>query len=219
MNTVMLIEDDPEVGGLVLKTKSETVRFLVCGSFKEATETIFKHPVSLIISDFYLPDGQFPSFLEKVEGIEKLPPIAVISAFADKDMVIECLNLGVTRFLEKPFTRGDLRDLLDRFFSPATDVPRPIHLDVSTRRATVRGFSTDLTEMEFRILSFFLNHREQWISREDLVKALWPTQSVSRNTFDTHFTNLKSKLPLLKRAITSIRGRGYLLSFEKIQDN
>ena len=69
----------------------------------------------------------------------------------------------------------------------------------------------ELTEVEFKIVSYMLSQRGRWISRVELIEQVWGKSSISRNVLDTHLTNLKRKVPNLRDAIKVVRGRGYLL--------
>ncbi|HPI41789.1 MAG TPA: helix-turn-helix domain-containing protein, partial [Pseudobdellovibrionaceae bacterium] len=58
-----------------------------------------------------------------------------------------------------------------------------------------KGQVIDLTPTEFRLLSYFLVHRGEAISKKELERTLWGEEDVSRNLIYTHIGNLKKKIP------------------------
>ncbi|HRO68166.1 MAG TPA: response regulator transcription factor, partial [Pseudobdellovibrionaceae bacterium] len=176
---------------------------------KQATEKLARYPFDGIVSDFILAEHDGFEFLEAVHSLKDPPKIVFMTAFANKEMAISLLNLGVHGLLEKPFSVSALTDLLEK--ERESRAVNPWKLDPATRVITTAAGDCELTEVEFRVISCLLSRSEKWISREELVEQVWGKASQSRNVLDTHLTNLKRKVPILKRALKTVRGRGYRL--------
>jgi two-component system phosphate regulon response regulator PhoB len=68
-----------------------------------------------------------------------------------------------------------------------------------------------LTPIEFRILKMLWNRRNTLVRRDEICTKLWGRMKVTEHTFDTHFSNMKRKIPELRNQIEVVRGQGYVL--------
>ena len=68
----------------------------------------------------------------------------------------------------------------------------------------------DLTALEFKLLSAFIEHDGQVLSRDRLLDLVWGSGAVMTDrVIDTHIANLRRKLGEGSSHIVSIRGVGY----------
>jgi DNA-binding response OmpR family regulator len=87
----------------------------------------------------------------------------------------------------------------------------PLTLDTRNGRATVDGQALTLTSHEYRVLAYLMHHRDEVISRSDLVEHIY-AQDFDRdsNTVEVFIARLRKKLP--PGLIETVRGLGYRLS-------
>jgi two-component system alkaline phosphatase synthesis response regulator PhoP len=90
---------------------------------------------------------------------------------------------------------------------------RGIQIDLKNSRIVRDGRTIDLSRSEARLLRYFLEHRDQTLSRPELLKAAWGYDfaPLSR-TVDVHVAWLRQKLekdPADPRVIVTVRGEGY----------
>jgi DNA-binding response OmpR family regulator len=213
MNTtvhrVLIIDDDSEFAEHLADLMPSHYQVKTAYSLKQANERLTCYPFDSIISDFVLAEHDGFEFLKTIHSLKHPPKIVFMTAFANKEMAISLLNHGVHGLLEKPFSVSTLTDLLDRKMESQT--LKPWKLDPATRVITTAAGELELTEVEFKVISYLSHHSGKWISREELLEQIWGKTNHSRNVLDTHLTNLKRKVPALKNALKSVRGRGYLL--------
>ena len=82
-------------------------------------------------------------------------------------------------------------------------------MDLKTRLVTKDGIEYILTPIEFGLLENFLKHKNQLLTREDILETIWPF-SDNENTIrkvDVHIKNLRTKMGIF--SIASVRGKGY----------
>lgn len=178
-------------------------------SLKQAIEQLTQYPFDSVVADFVLAEYDGFDFLKTLNSLKSPAKVIFITAFANKEMAISLLNNGVQGLLEKPFPLSALTDLLDK--KTKTKAATPWRLDPATRVMTTSAGNFDLTEVEFKVISYLLSNLGKWISREELVEQIWGKESRSRNVLDTHLTNLKRKVPALRDTLKVVRGRGYIL--------
>jgi DNA-binding response OmpR family regulator len=68
-----------------------------------------------------------------------------------------------------------------------------------------------LAPLEARLTSALLSRFGAVVSRETLIRALWPGKTPGRNALDVHVLRLRRRLSPLGLAIKTVRSRGYLL--------
>ena len=89
----------------------------------------------------------------------------------------------------------------------------PIALDDVTRTVTVEEEPVELTFKEYALLHFFLEHPEEVLARERIMKAVWDTDDLLESrTIDMHVRTLRQKLGAAGESIRTVRKVGYKLS-------
>lgn len=108
---------------------------------------------------------------------------------------------------------------------PADQSDVRVRVDTLAERARTRAFpqlspegvlyfsgaSVPLSPVESRLIEALLGRLGAVVSRADLMDAVWPDERPPRNALDVHISRLRRRLPEAGLAITTVRGRGYLL--------
>lgn len=94
---------------------------------------------------------------------------------------------------------------------------QPLHLtlNLDTNRVYANGVLVELGPTEFRMLHFFMGHREQVYSRMQLLEQVWKKKVwVEERTVDVHVQRLRAALKPFGMGglIQTVRGRGYRFS-------
>jgi DNA-binding response OmpR family regulator len=227
MITILAVDDDHTFLtslALVLREQGEV---LLATSRSDCERILRLRPIDVVITDFKMTDGNGLDITMTAKSLPKPPPVIVITAYADKDMAIRSANLHVFALLEKPVDLLDLKSTVARALESgkktAQDKPstESSHLALTTPQYTLEptDFSVIhqnqtifLTETEFKILFMMVRSIGRRVERDRIIEYVWGNSKTSSNLFDTHFSNLKKKLPALKTQIKSIRGHGYVFS-------
>jgi len=78
-------------------------------SAKNALEFLKKNDVSLVISDYLMPEMDGISFLAKVREIKPEITRIILTGYADKENAIKAINdVGLFQYIEKPWENDDL---------------------------------------------------------------------------------------------------------------
>jgi DNA-binding response OmpR family regulator len=87
-----------------------------------------------------------------------------------------------------------------------------VSVDLVTHRAHRAGRPLDLTAKELALLTFFLRHPGQVLSRTRIYDHVWDESFDGlSNTLEVHVAELRRKLEVHgPRVIQTLRGRGYL---------
>ena len=89
----------------------------------------------------------------------------------------------------------------------------PLEVDLVAHRVTVNGGRVRVTAMQMRLLVHLIEHRDEVVTRADLLKQVWGYHGdVQTRTVDIHVRRLRDKLGPVAKLITTVRGIGYRLS-------
>ena len=136
-------------------------------------------------------------------------------AVADR---VRGLDGGADDYLCKPFAFDELLAESGPWFGAASGCPScrcptaASSIDLATQRAQRAGHVLDLTAKELALLTFFLRHPGQVLSRTRIYDHVWDENFDGlSNTLEVHVMELRRKLEAHgPRVIQTLRGRGYL---------
>ena len=90
-----------------------------------------------------------------------------------------------------------------------------IVIDDVARTVKADGVPVELTFKEYALLHLFLEHPDQVLARERIMKEVWDTDDLLESrTIDMHVRTLRQKLGATGEAIRTVRKVGYKLSTE-----
>jgi chemotaxis protein methyltransferase CheR len=128
-----LIIEDEEFTREALNRELTKLGFEVrCASCLKETQSIFAEnkPFDLILSDIHLPDGNVLNYLSSLSNssseVTKSGPWIFITGDSSPDLLQKVIESGGFDLLRKPFSRSDLRGLLERITSREKDPVRDI---------------------------------------------------------------------------------------------
>ena len=146
-------------------------------------------------------------------------PVIFLTARDEVDDRVMGLDSGADDYLCKPFAFAELlarvRALIRRRERPSSLIlsQGDVSIDLVAQRAQRAGRALELTAKELALLSFFLRHPGQVLTREQIYENVWDGDfDTSSNTFEVHLKELRRKLEALgPRLIHNRRGHGYFL--------
>ena len=220
---IYIVEDDASIRELeqyALQTNQYTVRGFEDGaSFWAAVrETV----PDLVILDVMLPDEDGYQILGRLRetAATRTVPVIMVTAKTSEIDVVKGLDHGADDYLCKPFgimefiSRVKAVERMNRIqVYVVCNAKRDITLDDVARTVTVDGEPVELTFKEYSLLHFFLEHPEEVLARERIMKAVWDTDDLLESrTIDMHVRTLRQKLGHAGDAICTVRKVGYKLS-------
>lgn len=220
--SILLVEDDSDLAlGLrdALETEGYEIHHFEEGS--RVADFLGRNQPDLLILDAMLPGLSGFDILRQVRALNQEVMVLMLTARGQEMDRVRGLQLGADDYVTKPFS---LMELLARISAllrrsrPAQKVVRlgRVEIDFAARIAKKAGQRIDLTVREFEILNRLFQRPGEAVSREDLIQAIWGTQSdvqVSTRTVDQHIAALRKKIgPLGAEAIETVYGYGYRLN-------
>lgn len=220
---IYIVEDDASIRELeqyALQTNQYTVRGFEDGaSFWAAVQETVP---DLVILDVMLPDEDGYQILGRLRetAATRTVPVIMVTAKTSEIDVVKGLDHGADDYLCKPFGIMEFISRVKAVLRRASTAPASttlrfgdITLDDVARTVTVDGEPVELTFKEYSLLHFFLEHPEEVLARERIMKAVWDTDDLLESrTIDMHVRTLRQKLGHAGDAICTVRKVGYKLS-------
>lgn len=223
---VLVIDDDLDLCELLAQyLKPEG--FLVEMSHKgdEGVERALASEFALIVLDVMLPGMKGYEVLQRIR-VHSSVPVLMLTARGDGDDRILGLEIGADDYVPKPFDPRELlariRALLRRSAGTAGAAPPEqfaagdVALDGASRTVRCGDRTTELTAVEFALLTQLLKEPGRVVSREELVKQLLVREfSPGDRSIDAHISNLRRKLGPAsdgEERIREVRNVGYLFA-------
>ena len=222
MQKILIIEDDEKLRK-ELETFLNKNGFIATSlkKFDNAVEDIQKIQADLLLLDINLPytDGEF--ICKEVRKISNVPIIMVTSRDNEMDELLS-LNYGADQYVTKPYNiqilLAKIVGLLKRNQNAGNNPDKidcgEFVLNTAGRIAEKEDNKVELTKNEYKILEYLVLHRQQVISRDEIMDYLWESEEfVDDNTLNVNIKRLRMKLTELGLIdqIETRRGQGYLL--------
>ena len=222
MQKILIIEDDEKLRN-ELETFLNKNGFIATSlkKFDNAVEDIQKIQADLLLLDINLPytDGEF--ICKEVRKTSNVPIIMVTSRDNEMDELLS-LNYAADQYVTKPYNiqilLAKIVGLLKRNQNAGNNPDKidcgEFVLNTAGRIIEKEDNKVELTKNEYKILEYLVLHRQQVISRDEIMDYLWESEEfVDDNTLNVNIKRLRTKLEELGLIdqIETRRGQGYLL--------
>lgn len=222
MQKILIIEDDEKLRN-ELETFLNKNGFVATSlnKFDNAVEDILNEKADLLLLDINLPytDGEF--ICKEIRKISNVPIIMVTSRDSEMDELLS-LNYGADQYVTKPYNiqilLAKIVGLLKRNQNAGNNPDKidcgEFVLNTAGRIIEKEDNKVELTKNEYKILEYLVLHRQQVISRDEIMDYLWESEEfVDDNTLNVNIKRLRTKLEELGLIdqIETRRGQGYLL--------
>jgi len=203
---ILVVDDEPQLTRVLrtgLKSRGYDVRAAADGL--AGFETFSDWHPDLVITDLAMPNVDGLEFCRRLRAVSQVP-IIVLSAKGEERTKVEALDLGADDYVTKPFGIDELlarvRASLRRSNTDSKTETEPIvldagefHIDLETRKVTVRGSELHLTPKEFELLVYFVKHAGKVLTHRTLLAAVWGGNYVEQDQYLRVFVgNLRKKL-------------------------
>lgn len=223
---ILVIEDDKNLNqGICFAIQKEGYQVSCAHSLGETAEILKKEDIGLLILDLNLPDGDGIEFCQEFRRTSKVPVIMLTARDMETDEV-RGLESGADDYLTKPFSLAVLKARIANAIrhNAKAEIPQELScgefvLDIKTMKVTQNRVELNLTLTEYKLLSYFLNHTGQVLTKEQILQAVWDVDSnfVDENTLAVNIRRLRTKIGTKGEddAIRTVFGVGYQFITER----
>lgn len=221
---VLIIEDEPQLRSMLTDNlEFEGYQVTAVASGEEGLSVLANQPFALLLLDVMLPGVDGFDVCETVRARGTRVPIILLTARTHERDRVKGLDLGADDYVSKPFSvrellarvraqvrRDDWHTVSGEEFSFGDVVVKP-----RQRLVLRKGKRVVLSAREFELLRYLFAHRNEVVSREQLLRDVWGySQLAITRTVDNYVAKLRTQLeakPHEPRYIVTVHGSGYQL--------
>ena len=219
---ILVAEDEPAIADFVNRGLSaEGYAVTVATNGNDALALALSEDFGLIVLDRMLQgrDG-----LEVLAALRVAKPglrVILLTARTEIDDRVAGLDAGAVDYITKPFSFDELAARVRAHLRTPSQTESTrlqalgIELDLLTRRVSRDGIEVALSSKEFDLLTYFLRHPANVLSREQILSAVWGySHDPGTNIVEVYVSYLRRKLgrPGSPAPILTVRSVGYRLA-------
>ncbi len=191
MKRILIVEDDPAVlRGLEAAILGEEYEVLVATDGERCHEIVKEEQLDLIILDIMLPKKHGFDVCRDLrrEGIHT--PILILSTKKEEIDQILGINFGSYDYMTKPFSVQELYARIKSLLRKSTKSKSitddyyfgNIHIDFKKKEITKDIQGVQLSEKEFKVLEYLIQHEEEIVLSESILHDIWGFESFCTTT-------------------------------------
>lgn len=223
MDKILVVEDDVKIARVIqLELEYANYKISIAHSGRQALEKFDEEHFDLILLDVMIPELNGLEVLRRIREENNNVKIIMLTA---RDAVMDKvsgLDSGANDYMTKPFEIEELlariRVHLKQSGEMVKDKEQTIHFKHLVIKPLSREvYSNDeiinLTQKEYDLLIYLLKHKNQALTREQIIEAVWGYDYYGdTNVIDVYVRYLRKKLDQTDISlISSVRGIGYMI--------
>ena len=219
---ILIIEDEVTLNKMLAEGLKEFgYQSDVVENIKDGEYYLDIRNYDLILTDWMLPDGSGLDLIATVKQSSPKTAVVVLSARDDKESEIEALRAGADDYIRKPFDFDVLIARIEarlRFGGSTVIEIEDLTINPEEEKITYQERDIELKGKPFEVLTHLARHRDQIVSKEQLLDAIWEEpELVTPNVIEVAINQIRQKMdkPLGITTIETVRRRGYRFCFPK----
>lgn len=219
MNRILMIEDDLDLQeGLSFSFRADGYIMDTAGSIREGKQKLESSSYDCILLDCNLPDGNGFELCRYIRESSDISILMLTARDTELDEV-KALELGVDDFMSKPFSVAVLKARLKRLISKKNEIQSMESNGIRLARKECRVYKGEteisLSKMEYKLLTYFMENRNQVLSKEQILEYVWDQDGkfVDENTVSVNIRRLRQKIeenPTEPLVLKTVHGLGYI---------
>ena len=216
--TVLLIEDEPEIVGLLTDFLAvEGFGVVAADDARGAIAALRRHDVDCVLLDVMLPGASGFDVCRRIRERSDVP-LLFLSARGEDDDKLRGLAVGADDYIVKSATPAEVvarvKAVLRRSANGRSTSRRRygrLEIDLAAHEILADGRSVALTAREFELLTLFVTHPRQVLSREQIFERVWGSWG-DRSAVSVYVRKLRDKLeadPRHPQLLVTVWGVGY----------
>lgn len=219
---VLIIEDD--------KILSDTIKQCIKGKYQveqafDGQEGVLyanQDIYDVIILDLMMPIMNGYEVLVELRKQKITTPVLILTAKDALEDKIRGFNSGADDYLVKPFEKEELIARIDamirrnnRSYLKNELEFEDMKLDLSSRKAYIKGKEISLQGKQFDMLEYLINYRDKIITKEQIFDKIWGFNSeTTTNVVEVYASGIRKELKKYgyDKYFKTIRGVGYMIT-------
>ncbi|RXJ87570.1 response regulator transcription factor [Arcobacter sp. CECT 8985] len=218
---VLLVEDEQNISKLLKEAIGDYFfSFTLAKDGLEAIEKVKSVKPDIIITDIMMPKLDGLEMTKKIkEEIDENIPVIVLSAFSEKQRLLNAIDIGITKYFIKPFDPDEVLDYLKKLVTKLDKkrvfkLSKDIYYDKNKNNLFKNEKIINLTKREKNFLFLLIKNYPNIVEVDKIKDTLWEGEESSDERLRTFIKRFRSKTS--KNLVKNISGQGYLISPQDI---
>jgi two-component system OmpR family response regulator len=219
---VLVIEDDGELSKILSdKLLEAEYQCDIAENFSDAKYYLDIRNYDLVLLSWEQRSKINISFIADIKKEAHKTSVIVLSEDTQKESEIEALKSGADDFIRKPLDYDILLVRVEaklRFGASNIIEIEDLIINPEEEKIIYQGEEIELKGKPFEVLTHLAMHKDQIVSKEQLLDAIWEEpELVTPNVIEVAINQIRQKMdkPLDISTIETVRRRGYRFCFPK----
>ena len=219
---ILVVEDEETIADIIAtKLRHEKYEVDTCYDGEEGLYNALSNIYDLIVLDIMLPKVNGFQILKEVRENDIHSKVIILTAKSMLDDKLKGFDIGADDYVTKPFHMEELIarvnvQLRNKGNHKVKDILEYQDLSLNIRTSTLTCTSTKesitIPYREFLLLEYFMNNKEQIISKEQIYDKVWGMDTdYESNNLEAYLSFLRKKIRIIgsKVNIKAVRNLGY----------
>lgn len=201
---LLYVEDDEEtIDNIDFFLKRHFNEIIIAQDGEEAFNYFKEKKPDIIILDINIPKLNGLKLASKIREINKKIPIIFLTAFSDKDHLLQAINLHACSYLIKPFKIDELintinkckRDFFEENQNPYLKVLNQDFIwDKQKKELSFNNQKISLTKNEIALIDLFVENDFRFFTPEEIHEFIFLNNDIKDNSIIQLISRLKRKI-------------------------
>jgi DNA-binding response OmpR family regulator len=196
---VLFVEDEESIRVSLKETIGDEFKsFTTANNGLDGLEKFSNHKYDLLISDISMPKMNGLEMISKIKKISKNIPIILLSAYSDKDKLLQAIDIGVTKYLIKPIDPEELLETISKItdqndFQNIIELKKPYFFNLNKNVLYNGNKNIKLTKKELLFVTLLINNRDKITLKEEIKEHIWNNKDADDTLLRTLVKRIRVK--------------------------
>ena len=212
---VLIVEDEQKLANLIRSSiKDLFFKVITAKDGIEGLKKFNSFKPDIIISDILMPNLNGLEMCKTIKEQSNIP-IVILSAHSQKEMLLQAIDIGISKYFIKPFDIESFIEYLKELSSKINNEKNFILKDgFIFVKNSISLYKNDelvnLTKREREFINLLLDNKNSLVRLENIKEILWQEDEVSDERVRTFIKRLRVKTS--KDLIENVSSQGYMIS-------
>ncbi|PAF53448.1 DNA-binding response regulator [Helicobacter sp. 13S00482-2] len=219
---ILIIEDDSELSKALTEFLNKNgYQTDMAENLKDGEYFISIRNYDLVLSNAKLRDGEATNIIPHIKSKYPRVPVIVLAQKHKPEEEVDAFKAGADDFIAKPFDMSVLLARIEarlRFWGSSLIEIEDLIINPDEEKITYKGKEIEVKGKPFEVLTHLARHRDQIVSKEQLLDAIWEEpELVTPNVIEVAINQIRQKMdkPLNISTVETVRRRGYRFCYPK----
>jgi two-component system OmpR family response regulator len=217
---ILIIDSSTELSDAILeKLKEFGYQSDIAENIEDAKYFLDIRNYNMVLIDWTLTGTHIGDLIKDIKEKHTKTSVIVLSTETDKENEIAALKSGADDYIKKPIDLDILHVRIEaklRFGASNIIEINELIISPEEEKIIYNGEDIELKGKPFEVLTHLAMHRDQIVSKEQLLDAIWEEpELVTPNVIEVAINQIRQKMdkPLEITTIETVRRRGYRFCF------